>query len=51
MLRNETFHNKPIKLKFQKDLEILLLRLGYNLYGAINIGDIHNAIHLKYQYD
>ena len=50
-VRNETFHNKPTKLKFQKDLEILLLRLGYNLYDAINIGDIHNAIHLKYQYD
>lgn len=50
-VRNETFHNKPTKLKFQKDLEILLLRLGYNLYDAIHIGDIHNAIHLKYQYD
>lgn len=38
--RNEIFHNKPTKIRFQKDLEILLLRLGYNLYEAINLGDI-----------
>lgn len=50
-VRNETFHNKPTKLKFQKDLEILLLRLGYNLYDAINIGNISDSICLKYQYD
>lgn len=50
-VRNETFHNKPTKLKFQKDLEILLLRLGYNLYDAINIGNISDSICLKYQYN
>lgn len=28
--RNEIFHNKPTKIKFKKDLEILLLRFDYN---------------------
>ena len=48
--RNELFHNKPTKIKFQKDLEILLLRLGYNLADAINLGDISNAMKLHYKY-
>lgn len=49
--RNEIFHNKPTKIKFHNDLEILLLRLGYNLKDAINIGVIHDVIRLKYRYD
>ncbi|ECL6401795.1 hypothetical protein FTJ28_01110 [Campylobacter jejuni] len=49
--RNEIFHNKPTKIKFKKDLEILLLRLGCNLEDAINIGDIKEAIMLKFNYD
>lgn len=48
--RNEIFHNKPTKIKFEKDLEILLLRLGYNLKDAITIGEIQSVIKLKYQY-
>lgn len=35
--RNEICHNKPTKVKFQKDLEILLLRMEYDFK---NIGDI-----------
>ncbi|TLD86161.1 CAAX protease [Helicobacter sp. MIT 05-5294] len=49
--RNEIFHNKPTKIRFQKDLEILLLRLGYNLYDATNIGEIQSCIALQYHYD
>lgn len=48
--RNEVFHNKPTKIKFKKDLEILLLRLGYNLEEAIQIGEISSAISLQYNY-
>ncbi|WP_139452272.1 hypothetical protein [Campylobacter armoricus] len=48
--RNEIFHNKPTKIKFHKDLEILLLRLDYNLEDAIKIGEISAAIQLKYNY-
>ena len=48
--RNEIFHNKPTKIKFKKDLEILLLRLGYNLEEAIRIGEISSAITLQYNY-
>ncbi|MBT0858843.1 hypothetical protein KJQ70_01220 [Campylobacter coli] len=48
--RNENFHNKPTKIKFRKDLEILLLRLDYNLEDAIKIGEISSAIQLKYHY-
>lgn len=48
--RNDVFHNKPTKIKFQKDLEILLLRLGYNLEEAINIGEVSTAITLQYNY-
>lgn len=44
------FHNKPTKIKFRKDLEILLLRLDYNLEDAIKIGEISSAIQLKYHY-
>ncbi|WP_162982201.1 hypothetical protein [Helicobacter labacensis] len=29
--RNDIFHNKPTNIKFQRDLEILLLRLDFNL--------------------
>ncbi|GMB90334.1 CAAX protease [Helicobacter ailurogastricus] len=29
--RNEVFHNKPTHIKFQKDVVVLLLRLGYDL--------------------
>lgn len=49
--RNEIFHNKPTKIKFQKDLEILLLRLGYNLKDAIAVGEIQSVIKLQYQYE
>ncbi|OYD78421.1 hypothetical protein CAV8706_1416 [Campylobacter avium] len=48
--RNEIFHNKPTKIKFKKDLEIILLRLGYNLEDAIQIGEISSAISLQYKY-
>ncbi|TKX34423.1 CAAX protease [Campylobacter taeniopygiae] len=48
--RNEIFHNKPTKIKFRKDLEILLLRLEYNLEDAIEIGDIKESIDLRYNY-
>lgn len=44
--RNEIFHNKPTKIRFQKDLEILLLRLGYNLNDATNLGEIQSCITL-----
>lgn len=46
--RNEIFHNKPTKIKFRKELEILLLRLDYNLEDVIKIGEISSAIQLKY---
>lgn len=46
--RNEIFHNKPTKIKFQKDLEILLLRMGYNLEEAVQIGEISTDIKLHY---
>lgn len=49
--RNEIFHNKPTKIRFQKDLEILLLRLGYNLYDATNTGEIQSYIKLQYHYN
>lgn len=49
-VRNDIFHNKPTKIKFQKDLEILLLRMEYNLKDAINIGDISKVINLQYKY-
>lgn len=49
--RNELFHNKPTKIKFQKDLEILLLRMGYNLKDAIQIGEISKSIKLQYNYE
>lgn len=48
--RNEIFHNKPSKIKFQKDVEILLLRLGYNLLDATKLGDIQKFINLKFKY-
>ena len=48
--RNAIFHNKPTKIKFQRDLEILLLRLGYNLQDAITIGEIQRCITLRYNY-
>lgn len=48
--RNAIFHNKPTKIKFQRDLEILLLRLGYNLQDAIAIGDVQSCITLRYNY-
>lgn len=49
--RNDIFHNKPTKIKFKKDLEGLLLHLGYNLADAINISDLENTIKLKYKYE
>lgn len=48
--RNEIFHNKPSKIRFQKDVEILLLRLDYNLLDATKIGDIQRFINLKFKY-
>lgn len=49
--RNEIFHNKPSKIKFKKDLEALLLHLGYNLADAINMGNLQDIIKLQYKYD
>lgn len=49
--RNEIFHNKPTKIKFQKDIEILLLRFGYNLFDATQIIDIQRFIKLKFIYN
>lgn len=51
LARNEIFHNKPSNIKFQKDLEAILLRFGFNLKDAINIGDIKKHIILQYVYD
>ena len=48
--RNDIFHNKPSKIRFQRDLEILLLRLGYNLSDATKLGNIQNFIKLKFIY-
>lgn len=48
--RNEIFHNKPTKIKFQKDLEILLVRLGYNLQKACQIQNLHSFVNLKFNY-
>ncbi|PAF44581.1 hypothetical protein [Helicobacter sp. 11S02629-2] len=33
--RNYIYHNRPTKIKFKKDLAILLLRMGYNLTKAL----------------
>lgn len=49
--RNEVFRNKPTKIKFQKDLEVLLLRLEYNLQDAIQVGELSSAIKLHYNYE
>ncbi len=48
--RNEIFHNKPTKIKFKKDLEILLVRLGYNLQKACALEDLRSFFHLKFNY-
>lgn len=48
--RNEIFHNKPTKIKFQKDIEILLVRLGYNLQKAFQIQDLRSFVNLKFNY-
>lgn len=48
--RNEIFHNQPTKIKFQRDLEILLLRLGYNLFDATKTSDIQRFIKLQFTY-
>ncbi|WP_104710720.1 Abi family protein [Helicobacter felis] len=48
--RNEIFHNKPTKIKFKKDLEILLVRLGYNLQKACALEDLRPFFHLKFNY-
>lgn len=49
--RNEIFHNNPTKIRFAKDLEILLLRMGYNLQDAISSCDFRSDISLQYKYD
>ncbi|WP_104753715.1 hypothetical protein [Helicobacter salomonis] len=48
--RNEIFHNKPTKIKFKKDLEILLVRLGYNLQKACALEDLRPFFNLKFNY-
>lgn len=48
--RNEIFHNKPTKIKFQNDLEILLLRLGFNLQKACQTQDLRAFVNLKFNY-
>lgn len=49
--RNEIFHNNPTKIRFAKDLEILLLRMGYNLQDAISSCDFRDDIVLQYKYN
>ncbi|WP_423904485.1 CAAX protease [Campylobacter showae] len=49
--RNEIYHNNPTKIKFAKDLEILLLRMGYNLQDAVGGCDFRGDIKLQYKYD
>ena len=49
--RNDIFHNKPTKIRFRRDLEVILLRLGYNLKDAIDIGKIQDGVQLKYKYE
>ena len=49
--RNEIYHNNPTKIKFAKDLEILLLRMGYNLQDTIGGCDFRGDIRLQYKYD
>lgn len=47
--RNEIYHNKPTKIKFTKEAEILLLRMDYNLKDALKLKS-DNLLHLAYQY-
>lgn len=47
--RNEICHNKPTKIKFTKEAEILLLRMDYNLKDALKLKS-DNLLHLAYQY-
>lgn len=51
LARNAIFHNNPTKIKFMKDLEILLLRMEYNLQDAISSCDFRADINLRYKYD
>ncbi|WP_205426695.1 hypothetical protein [Helicobacter suis] len=46
--RNEIFHNKPTHIKFKRDVEILLLRLGYNLKKASKIVNVRDFLNLKF---
>lgn len=48
--RNEIFHNNPTKIRFERDLEILLLRMGYNLQDALDSCDFRKDIILRYEY-
>ena len=48
--RNDIFHNKPTKIRFQRDLEILLLRLDYNLYDATKPNNVRRFINLQFKY-
>ncbi|WP_104732451.1 hypothetical protein [Helicobacter salomonis] len=45
---NEIFHNKPTRIKFQEDVEVLLLRLDYNLEKAIKATNWQDFLHLKF---
>lgn len=48
--RNEIYHNKPTNVKFVKESEILLLRMGYNLKEAISQSQ-NNLIPLNFNYN
>lgn len=52
--RNDLFHNNPPKIKIKsivKNIEILLLRLDFNLYDAFkNIASLEHSIKLYYNY-
>ncbi len=52
--RNDIFHNNPTKIRpksIVSNIEILLLRLGFNLNDALkNISNLEHSVTLKYKY-
>jgi hypothetical protein len=53
--RNDIFHNHPSHIRSKSitiNIEILLLRLGFNLKDAFNnIANLNYSVNLKYKYD
>lgn len=53
--RNDIFHNNPPATKQKSiitNIEILLLRLGFNLHDALhNVSNLEHSIKLKYKYN